>query len=215
MGRGRRHHGYRRAHDVLQSRSSGAVHPRRVVVVRADVAGRGQAPRLHRHLRYHGLAVQDLHRLDGSQRRQRRAPHHHHAALLPQPSRPRGQLEHLHRAAGEVEDLLRLLGLTVRDAPRYGAPHHEELRPHPEERAIARVWKDEATALYHVPSSLNFPATSSVMASMADCASGPIAETTIDVPGPADSIISPMIEVPPTVSPPLVTQTSALKRSTI
>ena len=34
-------------------------------------------------------------------------------------------------------------------------------------------------------------------------------------PGPADSIISPMIEVPPTVSPPRVTQTSALKRSTI
>ena len=37
----------------------------------------------------------------------------------------------------------------------------------------------------------------------------------IVVPGPADSIISPMIEVPPTVSPPRVTQTSALKRSTI
>ena len=35
------------------------------------------------------------------------------------------------------------------------------------------------------------------------------------VPGPADSIISPMIEVPPTVSLPRVTQTSALKRSTI
>ena len=34
-------------------------------------------------------------------------------------------------------------------------------------------------------------------------------------PGPADSIINPMIEVPPTVSLPRVTQTSALKRSTI
>jgi hypothetical protein len=50
---------------------------------------------------------------------------------------------------------------------------------------------------------------------MAASASGPIAETMIDVPGPAESIISPMIEVPPTVSPPRVTQTSALKRSTI
>ena len=53
------------------------------------------------------------------------------------------------------------------------------------------------------------------MALMAASASGPIAETTMEVPGPADSIISPMIEVPPTVSLPLVTQTSALKRSTI
>jgi len=37
----------------------------------------------------------------------------------------------------------------------------------------------------------------------------------MDVPGPADNIISPMMEVPPTVSPPRVTHTSALKRSTI
>src|SRR6516164_10251271 len=50
---------------------------------------------------------------------------------------------------------------------------------------------------------------------MASRASGPVAETLIVVPGPAASIISPMIEVPPTVSLPRVTQTSALKRSTI
>src|ERR1700694_1640910 len=72
---------------------------------------------------------------------------------------------------------------------------------------------DEAS--HHVASSLNLLATSSVIASTAACASGPIAETVMDVPGPADSIISPMIEVPPTVSLPFVTQTSALKRSTI
>src|SRR5229473_4727374 len=59
----------------------------------------------------------------------------------------------------------------------------------------------------HVPSSLNLLATSSVIASSAAWASGPVADTTIDVPGPADSIISPMMEVPPTVSPPLVTHT--------
>src|SRR5260370_29192413 len=67
----------------------------------------------------------------------------------------------------------------------------------------------------HVPSSLNLLATSSVIALTAACASGPIAETTMDVPGPADSIISPMVEVPPTVSPPFVTQTSALKRCAV
>ena len=53
------------------------------------------------------------------------------------------------------------------------------------------------------------------IASMACCASGPTAETTIDVPGPAANIISPMMDVPPTVSPLRVTQTSALNRSTI
>jgi len=37
----------------------------------------------------------------------------------------------------------------------------------------------------------------------------------MDVPGPAESIIRPMMEVPPTVSPPRVTQTSASKRSTV
>ena len=50
------------------------------------------------------------------------------------------------------------------------------------------------------------------MAVIAASASGPIDETTIVVPGAADNIISPMIEVPPTVSPPRVTQTCALKR---
>src|SRR6476646_9186892 len=64
-------------------------------------------------------------------------------------------------------------------------------------------------------SSLNLPATSSLIARMAASASGPAAETMMVVPGPADSIIKPMIEVPPTVSLPRVTQTSALKRSTI
>src|SRR5215211_5898252 len=75
--------------------------------------------------------------------------------------------------------------------------------------------RGRTSAATHVPSSLNLSATSAVMASIAACASGPIAETRIVVPGPADSIISPMMEVPPTVSPPRVTQTSALKRSTI
>src|SRR3977135_2089229 len=59
----------------------------------------------------------------------------------------------------------------------------------------------------HIFSSLNLLATSSVMASTAACASGPMAETMIEVPGPADSIINPMIELPPTVSWPLVTPT--------
>jgi hypothetical protein len=35
----------------------------------------------------------------------------------------------------------------VRDARRCRAPHHEGPRPHPEERAVARVSKDEATEL--------------------------------------------------------------------
>src|ERR1700726_4649018 len=67
----------------------------------------------------------------------------------------------------------------------------------------------------HWLSSLNLLATRSVRALMAASASGPVAETTIEVPGPADSIISPMMEVPPTVSLPFVTHPSALKRSTI
>src|ERR1700726_471463 len=67
----------------------------------------------------------------------------------------------------------------------------------------------------HWLSSLNLLATRSVRALMAASASGPVAETTIEVPGPADSIISPMMEVPPTVSLPFVTQTSALTGSTV
>ena len=35
-------------------------------------------------------------------------------------------------------------GRMVRDARRCRAPHHEGLRPHPEERAFARVSKEEA-----------------------------------------------------------------------
>src|ERR1700722_3329936 len=67
----------------------------------------------------------------------------------------------------------------------------------------------------HIDSSLNLLAPSSVIASSAASASGPATETMMVVPGAADNIISPMIEVPPTDSPPRVTQTSALKRSTI
>jgi hypothetical protein len=37
-------------------------------------------------------------------------------------------------------------GLVVRDA-RTALSHHEGLGPHPEERAVARVSKDEATDL--------------------------------------------------------------------
>jgi hypothetical protein len=37
-------------------------------------------------------------------------------------------------------------GLVVRDARRCRAPHHEGPRPHPEERTLVRVSKDEATA---------------------------------------------------------------------
>src|ERR1700730_7610631 len=50
----------------------------------------------------------------------------------------------------------RLTGLVVREARQSRAPHHEGLKPHPEERALARVSKDEATdqghrAARHVP----------------------------------------------------------------
>jgi hypothetical protein len=37
------------------------------------------------------------------------------------------------------------IGLVVRDARRCRAPHHEDLKPHPEERRLRRVSKDEAT----------------------------------------------------------------------
>src|SRR6186713_292784 len=89
-------------------------------------------------------------------------------------------------------------------------PRREPLTPtlSPQERG-------EGAEQPHTPSSLNLSATRAAMASTAACASGPIAETTTEVPGPAASIINPMIEVPPTVSLPRVTQTSALKRSTI
>src|SRR4029077_6838324 len=80
-------------------------------------------------------------------------------------------------------------------------------------RILARCERSVGAA--HTPSSLNLSATSAAIASTAACASGPFAETTTEVPGPAASIIRPMIEVPPTVSLPRVTQTSALNFSTI
>src|SRR3984957_4231615 len=178
MGRGRREYRYRRADDVLQSGSSGAVHTRRTLGVGADLAGGSQAARVHRDLRYVGLPVSGLRSVDGGQCRSGRAAGHHDATFLSRAFRAGDQLEDLHRAAGSH------LGAGFR-------------------------WK----TLY-VPSSLNLLATRSVIAVMAASASGPAAETTMDVPGPADSIISPMMEVPPTVSPPRVTQTSALKRTT-
>src|SRR3954453_8233989 len=116
-----------------------------------------------------------------------RTSRHHDTTLLPRPSRSGDHLEDLHRAATE------LIGSLEASAPvalRGGEGNQ-------------------------VPSSLNLLATSSVIASIASSASGPLAETTIEVPGAAESIINPMIEVPPTVSPPRVTQTSASKRSTI
>jgi len=38
-------------------------------------------------------------------------------------------------------------GLVIRDARRCRAPRHEGLKPHPEERELARVSKDEVTEL--------------------------------------------------------------------
>ncbi len=102
MGCRRRHHRGRRAHDVLQSRSSGAVHAGRALVVGLDVAGGGETSRLHRRLRYHGRAAAGLRRLDGGERRQRRASDHHHAALLPRASRSCDRLACLYRAAREI-----------------------------------------------------------------------------------------------------------------
>ena len=51
-------------------------------------------------------------------------------------------------------------------------------------------------------------------ASTTSAASRPVASTVIEVPGEAASIIRPMIEVPPTVSPPRMTRTSASNFST-
>src|ERR1700709_509645 len=64
-------------------------------------------------------------------------------------------------------------------------------------------------------SSLNLLPTSSASAATTASACGPVAETVMVVPGPAESIIRPMIEVPPTVSPPRVTRISASNCSTI
>ena len=57
LGRRRRHHGGRRAPDVLQPRSSGAVHAGRSLVIRADLARGSQAARLHRRLRHRRMGV--------------------------------------------------------------------------------------------------------------------------------------------------------------
>src|ERR1700686_5060850 len=51
------------------------------------------------------------------------------------------------RKNSEAQSVFRSHGLVVRDARPCRAPHHEGLRPHPEERALARVSKDEATDL--------------------------------------------------------------------
>ncbi len=50
---------------------------------------------------------------------------------------------------------------------------------------------------------------------MTSAARLPLALTEMDVPGAAASIIRPMIEVPPTVSPARVTVTSASNFSTV
>src|SRR6478736_3289325 len=197
MGRCRRHHGGWRADDVLQFGSSGAVHAGRALVVRVDFARGGEASRVHRYLRYDGRAAAGLRSLDEGEWQGRRAPCDHHAALLPRPSRPADQLEDLYRAAGEM--------ILVHVSPQ------KEAR----ERTNAAARTARTSWAGHADSSLNLLATRSVIASRAACASGPTAETMMDVPGPADSIINPMMEVPPTVSAPRVTQTSASKRSTI
>jgi hypothetical protein len=56
----------------------------------------------------------------------------------------------------ETRGVAALLTMRVRDARRCRAPHHEGLRPHPEERALARVSKDEATELENALASRNF-----------------------------------------------------------
>src|SRR5262249_8582382 len=64
-------------------------------------------------------------------------------------------------------------------------------------------------------SSVKRPLTSAASASMTSAASRPLASTVMVVPGPAESIISPMIEVPPTTSWPRLTFTSASNFSTV
>src|SRR4029450_3432959 len=64
-------------------------------------------------------------------------------------------------------------------------------------------------------SSVTRPLTSAASASSTSAASRPLASTVIVVPGPAASIMRPMIEVPPTVSWPRLTFTSASNFSTV
>jgi uracil-DNA glycosylase len=63
--------------------------------------------------------------------------------------------------------------------------------------------------------SVNRPLTSAASASTTSAACGPLASTVIVVPGPAASIIRPMIEVPPTTSWPRLTFTSQSNLSTV
>jgi NAD(P)-dependent dehydrogenase (short-subunit alcohol dehydrogenase family) len=91
----------------------------------------------------------------------------------------------------------------------------EKIMLHQESRARGRFIQIPSRFSGYVTSSLNLLSTSFVIASIASSASGPSAETLMVVPGPAASIINPMIDVPPTVSLPRVTQTSALNFSTI
>src|SRR3984893_12673004 len=102
LGGGCRYDRGRRAHDLLQPRPSGAVHAGRTVVVGADVAGGGEAPWVHRHLRHHGWAAACLRSLDEGECAERRAAGDDDAALLPWPSGAGNQLENLYRPAGEI-----------------------------------------------------------------------------------------------------------------
>ena len=64
------------------------VHARRTLVVGADVAGGGEAARLHRHLRYDRRATAGVRGVDGGQRGRCRAARHDDAALLQRACRP-------------------------------------------------------------------------------------------------------------------------------
>ena len=81
---------------------------------------------------------------------------------------------------------------------------------------LTRVARRAApAAILRYSSSVNRPLTSAASASITSAACGPLASTVIVVPGPAASIIRPMIEVPPTVSSPRCTFTSASNFSTV
>src|SRR5438270_2770119 len=157
MGCGRGHDGGGRADDVLQSGCSGNFHAGGDLVIRADIARRGQAARVYRHLRYVRRAAAGLRGMDGGECRKCRAAYHNDAALLPRASWSGDQMEHLRRAPREVA----------------WPPGAASRRP-------------EMTRIGHVPSSLNLLAHNSVMAERAASASGPMAETIMDVPGPAE-----------------------------
>src|SRR6516164_3833144 len=75
--------------------------------------------------------------------------------------------------------------------------------------------KDHAQKIRDQSTSPKREEISASKASTAAAACGPVAVIVIEVPGAAASIISPMIEVPPTVSWPRVTRTSASNFSTV